>query len=233
MAAGPFVAEIAALIGDPARANMLALLMDGRAYTATELANAAGVSPQTASGRLAKLSDGRLLTVVPQGRHRYFRLASPLVATALEALAAVDGAPRHRPRTSCDVELREARTCYDHLAGRVAVQITAALLRDGHLVAHPGHFDLTDDGKIFFKQRLGIDIDALSKHKRALTRNCLDWSERRPHLGGALGAMLASVAIKQGWLVRSPRSRALTITRRGEAALAEIFGITKDSAIAA
>jgi DNA-binding transcriptional ArsR family regulator len=233
MAAGPFVAEIAALIGDPARANMLALLMDGRAYTATELANAAGVSPQTASGHLAKLSDGRLLTVVPQGRHRYFRLASPLVATALEALAAVDGAPRHRPRTSCDVELREARTCYDHLAGRVAVQITAALLRDGHLVAHPGHFDLTDDGKIFFKQRLGIDIDALSKHKRALTRNCLDWSERRPHLGGALGAMLASVAIKQGWLVRSPRSRALTMTRRGEAALAEIFGITKDSAIAA
>ena len=212
---------------------MLALLMDGRAYTATELANAAGVSPQTASGHLAKLSDGRLLTVVPQGRHRYFRLASPLVATALEALAAVDGAPRHRPRTSCDVELREARTCYDHLAGRVAVQITAALLRDGHLVAHPGHFDLTDDGKIFFKQRLGIDIDALSKHKRALTRNCLDWSERRPHLGGALGAMLASVAIKQGWLVRSPRSRALTMTRRGEAALAEIFGITKDSAIAA
>src|SRR4029078_12331406 len=233
MAAGPYVAEIAALIGDPARANMLALLMDGRAYTATELANAAGVSPQTASGHLAKLSDGRLLTVVPQGRHRYFRLASPLVATALEALAAVDGAPRHRPRTSCDVELREARTCYDHLAGRVAVQITAALLRDGHLVAHPGHFDLTDDGKIFFKQRLGIDIDALSKHKRALTRNCLDWSERRPHLGGALGDMLDSVAIKQGWLVRSPRSRALTMTRRGEAALAEIFGITKDSAIAA
>jgi DNA-binding transcriptional ArsR family regulator len=233
MAAGPYVAEIAALIGDPARANMLATLMDGRAYTATELANAAGVSPQTASGHLAKLTDGRLLTVVPQGRHRYYRLASPAVATALEALAAVDGAPRHRPRTSCDLELRAARTCYDHLAGRIAVQITAALLRDGYLIAHPGHFDLTGDGRAFFKQRLGIDVDALSKHKRALTRNCLDWSERRPHLGGALGAMLAGVAIEQGWLLRSPKSRALTITHRGENALADIFGISKDPAIAA
>ena len=132
MAVEPYIAEIAALIGDPARANMLTTLMDGRAYTATELANAAGVTPQTASGHLARLSEGRLLNVVAQGRYRYYRLASPVVATAIEALGAVslEGAPRHRPKTSCDEALREARTCYDHLAGRAAVKITAALLQN-------------------------------------------------------------------------------------------------------
>jgi DNA-binding transcriptional ArsR family regulator len=233
--AEPYIAEVAALIGDPARANILTTLLDGRAYTATELAEVAGVTPQTTSGHLAKLSEGRLLEVVPQGRYRYYRLASPAVATALEALAAVsiDGAPRHRPKSSCAAALRDARTCYDHLAGRVAVEIAEALQQAGHLTHHGDHFEVTEGGTVFFRAELGIDLAEVKKLKRGFARSCLDWSERRPHLGGALGAALADAAIRNGWFLRVPRSRALTMTRKGTEALRDLLGIEERRSAAA
>ena len=226
MKCNPYIAESAALIGDPARAGMLSVLMDGQARTATELAHIAGVSPQTASGHLAKLREGNLLAVERQGRHRYYRLASENVAQALEALMVLsrDGPPRFRPPGPRDAQMRYARTCYDHLAGRLGVALTDAFVDLGYLVGSTEEFKVTASGEIAF-DKLGLDLKELRRRKRAFARRCLDWSERRSHLGGALGAALFVQFQQTGWIRRQDDTRAVRLTRAGAHGLAEEFGI--------
>jgi DNA-binding transcriptional ArsR family regulator len=216
----PFFAEPAALMGDPTRANMLAALMDGRAWTAKELALAAGITPQTASGHLAQLMAGGLIAVAAQGRHRYYRLAGPPVAQAIEALMTLtlETAPRHRPKTRASAALAEARTCYDHLAGRLGVTLHDTFMAQGCFRTAEGGYGLTDEGRRVFA-KLGLDLDTIARERRPLARPCLDWSERRPHLAGALGAALAAHCLACGWVERSAGTRALRITRAGDAAL--------------
>ena len=225
----PHVAKIAALIGDPARANILKALMDGRARTAKELAQIAGVSPQTTSGHLAKLSDGGLLGLAKQGRHRYYHLANAQVATAIESLMALAGEralPKHHHHTRVAGALRAARTCYDHLAGKLGVCLFDQLVARGCLL--PGgdeDFVVTRAGRQLFAT-LQIDVDALATGKRHFARACLDWSERSPHLAGSLGAALAERCFALGWLQRRHDSRAVTLTRAGETGLARHFDLT-------
>ncbi|GGF41624.1 ArsR family transcriptional regulator [Aliidongia dinghuensis] len=226
MIAASNLAEVAALVGDPARANMLAALMDGRALTATELAFMARVTPQTASAHLAKLSDSHLLAVTKQGRHRYFRLASPLVGRMLEgimAVAAIEAPQRHRPPSVKDAALRQARTCYDHLAGRLGVALADALTARGHVVLGDDGGTVTDSGTAFF-QAIGIDLATSHKRQRCFCRPCLDWSERRPHLAGSLGAALADAAFAQGWIERLRDTRAVGITAAGREQMVRLFG---------
>lgn len=225
----PHVAQIAALIGDPARANILKALMDGRARTAKELAQIAGVSPQTTSGHLARLSDGGLLGLAKQGRHRYYHLANAQVATAIESLMALAGEralPKHHHHTRVAGALRAARTCYDHLAGKLGVCLFDQLVARGCLL--PGgdqDFVVTNAGRQLFAT-LQIDVDKLANGKRHFARACLDWSERSPHLAGSLGAALAERCFALGWLQRRHNSRAVTLTRAGETGLARHFDLT-------
>jgi DNA-binding transcriptional ArsR family regulator len=230
MISGITLAEIAALIGDVARANMLSALMDGRALTASELAWHSGVSPQTASGHLAKLSEANLIAVTRQGRHRYYRLAGPEVAQAIEALMAVAsfGPKRHRPVGPKDEALRNARTCYDHLAGRLGIAIADALTSNGYIVLSESAGALTDDGHRFVCS-LGIDLTLERGNSRAVCRTCLDWSERRPHLAGRLGAALCTRMFDLGWVERIRDSRALAVTPTGRQGLREAFGIEEPS----
>lgn len=226
MIAAANLAEVAALVGDPARANMLAALMDGRALTASELAFMARVTPQTASAHLAKLTQSHLLSVTSQGRHRYFKLASPLVGRMLEgimAVAAIEAPKRHRPSSPKDAALRQARTCYDHLAGRVGVALADALMNEGHVVLSEDGGSVTDSGGALFRS-IGIDLDAGRPRQRCFCRPCLDWSERRPHLAGALGAALATTAFERGWIQRLRDTRAVAVTPSGAAAMTTLFG---------
>lgn len=221
---GPVIAEIAALMGDPARANMLTALMDGRALTVSELAGAAGVGLPTASGHLAKLDQAGLLTARKQGRHRYFRLSGPDVAEVLEALMGLaqrTGAVRVRtgPR---DVALRTARVCYDHLAGERAVRLMQSLT-DRSLISSDAEPGLTADGRRFFEQ-VGIDVTALERGRRPVCRTCLDWSERRSHLGGSLGAAVLDRVIQAGW-ARRLEGRVVAFSRPGERAYDMAFGL--------
>ncbi|MBX9993039.1 ArsR/SmtB family transcription factor [Phreatobacter oligotrophus] len=220
MKEGPSIASVAALIGDPARANMLAALMSGRALTAGELAREAGIAAPTASGHLARLREAGLVLVEAQGRHRYVRLAGPEVAVVLEGLmglSARDGRLRTRPGPR-DPALRTARVCYDHLAGEWGVRLYDALLADGRLDAAGGSPVLTPRGRAFFAAE-GIDLAAPASSRRPLCRACLDWSERRPHLAGALGRAILDHALARHWLRRVPDSRALAVTPPGLSAL--------------
>lgn len=217
---GPHIARIAALIGDSARAEVLTALMADRALTATELADLAGVTKQTISAHLAKLLDAGLIAVESQGRHRYFRLADRDVAQLLETLMNVAfraGAVRVRssPR---EPALRRARMCYDHLAGEVGVQFYESLLQQGLVRATPTGAELTPAGAQWFA-RVGIDAPALAQQRRMVCRPCLDWSERRHHLGGALGAALLQRLFEGGWAQRSANSRVVQFTPKGELAL--------------
>jgi DNA-binding transcriptional ArsR family regulator len=216
------MASVAALLGDPARANILTALMDGRALTAKELAFAAHVSPATTSGHLARLTDASLLAVEKQGRHRYFRLASPLVGQMLESVMAVAG-PELRPTGSWrgGEALRTARTCYDHLAGRLGVSLADALVGAGHVALTHDGGEVTEPGRLFLRE-FGAEPAA---GKRVFCRPCLDWSERRPHLAGRLGAALATRCRELGWIERQRDSRAVTITAKGKGGFAESFGI--------
>jgi len=217
---GPYLAEIASLMGDPARANILHALMDGRALTAKELAFLAGVAPQTASGHLAQLLQGGLLAVAAQGRHRYYRLAGAEVAQALEGLmvlAAAGPSARRLPQR-VGQELSLARTCYDHFAGRLGTGIHDALVAGGHLAVAEGGYALAPSGEAVFAA-LGIVVPA-GPPRRAQLRPCLDWSERRPHLAGRLATLLACRCFEAGWVLRRKDSRAVTLTASGRAALA-------------
>ena len=214
------MATIAALLGDPARANILTALMDGRALTAKELAFAAHVSPQTASGHFARLTDANLLTVEKQGRHRYFRLASPLVGQMLESVMAVAG-PEPKSTWRGGEALRTARTCYDHLAGRLGVALADSLTAAGHIALSQDGGEVTERGHAFLCD-FGAEPVA---GKRVFCRPCLDWSERRPHIAGRLGAALASRCLDLGWIARQRDSRAVTITPDGTHGFAERFGI--------
>lgn len=222
------LAEAAALIGDPARANMLDALMDGRALTATELAYAARISASTTSAHLAKLVGANLVSVVVQGRHRYFRIASPLVAQTLEglmALAAIEGPRRYRPCSVRDDALALARTCYDHVAGRLGVALADALIADGSVRLAGEGITLTAVGRARLRE-LGLDLP--SGNRRPVCRACLDWSERRMHLAGTLGAALAGHCLEQGWLARVRDTRALAITPTGREAFMTAFGVDVD-----
>ena len=217
---GPHIARIAALIGDPARAEMLSALAGGQALTATELAALAGVTKQTASAHLAKLHEARLVALEAQGRHRYFRLADADVAQLLEGLMGVAfraGAVRLRssPR---EPALRAARQCYDHLAGDAAVAVYDGLVARAYLQVDGGGPRLLPAGTAFFTG-LGIDVERLAGQRRPLCRNCLDWSARRHHLAGSLAAALLQRLFALGWARRAKDSRAIHITPVGEAAL--------------
>jgi DNA-binding transcriptional ArsR family regulator len=219
----PQMAEIAALVGDPARANILSTLFDGRAQTPTELAFAANVSPQTTSGHLAKLTQAGLLLVVKQGRHRYYRLATPLVAQMLESIMAVASLapPRHRPRSAHEQILRRARTCYDHFAGLLGVSIADSLCMRGHLVLGDEGGHVTDTGLAFLKN-FGADVSVSGK--RPFCRACLDWTERRPHIAGVVGASIALRCFDLGWVRRERNPRELAITPKGRSGFQREFG---------
>jgi len=224
MSEEPDIAAIAALIGEPARAKLLMALMGGQALTATELANAGGVTKQTASSHLRRLCEARLLAVEAQGRHRYFRLADGAVAQLLESLfdlstrLAAPLPPRFGPR---DPVLRRARVCYDHLAGEIAVELFERVAP--RCFVEPQHgLQLNARGILFFRD-FGIDVDALSAQKLPLCRTCLDWSARRHHLAGALGAALLDRFFALGWARRVRRSRAVLFTAQGEFELRRQF----------
>lgn len=229
MASGNTIAEAAALIGDVARANILSALMDGRALTAGELTWHAGVSASTASGHLAKLAAAKLIAMEKQGRHRYYRLASPEVAHALEALMAVAavGPKRHRPVGPKDEALRTARTCYDHMAGRLGTALAESLCEHDHIVLSDGAGVVTTKGRRLLAD-FGIDLDATPKSSRPFCRTCLDWSERRPHLAGQLGANLLDRSLGLGWIARVPNSRALKITAAGRRGFSAKFRLRLD-----
>jgi DNA-binding transcriptional ArsR family regulator len=222
---GPSFAPIAALAGDPARANMLAALLGGMALTASELAAEAGVTPQTASSHLARLESGGLIAAERQGRHRYIRLANGDVGAMLEAImgvAARAGHLRTRPGPR-DPALRMARVCYDHLAGEMGVHLLDALVKARRIARDGGTLRLTRRGEDFV-HAFGIDLDALAGERRPLCRPCLDWSMRRHHLAGALGAALLERLRALKWLEREKGSRAVRFTRTGETAFRRTFG---------
>jgi DNA-binding transcriptional ArsR family regulator len=220
------LAAVGALLGNPSRAAMLDALMTGRALTATELARAAAVSPATASEHLAKLREGGLVEVVAQGRHRYHRLASPEVGAALESLSLVAPAkPVTTLRQSGRARsLAEARTCYDHLAGRCAVALHDGLVQRGWLVPEAGGYGLTEPG-VQGLLGWGVDVSAARAARRRFARPCLDWTERREHLAGALAAALATALIEgpEPWFVRrSDDHRGLRPTDLGRRRLADL-----------
>ncbi|MEL6746486.1 MAG: helix-turn-helix transcriptional regulator [Pseudomonadota bacterium] len=225
---GPDIARIAALIGDPARANMLTALLDGGALTAKELAAEAAVSASTASGHLAKLHDAALLIEHRQGRHRYFALSGPEVGAALEALmglAARRGMQRTRPGPR-DAALRHARSCYDHLAGEMGVRVYESLCHELGVLdfSQDGSPVLSRDGEDWARS-FGVDVDALLRHRRPVCKACLDWSQRRHHLGGSLGAALLSVFEQRRWITRAQGSRVVTFSPRGQRAFSQAFPV--------
>ena len=232
MASHARFAEVALLAGDPARAGMLHALMDGRALTASELARVAGVTPQTASGHLARMAAAGLLQVEKQGRHRYHRLASPAVAQMMESIMQVASrleASRPPPATGPrDAAMRAARTCYDHLAGQLGVALADALVAGGQVELTADAGLVTDTGIALFR-RIGIDVAALGAGRirttRVLCRPCLDWSERRPHLAGALGAALCARSFEQNWIRPIAGTRAVAVTARGWRMFRDTIGV--------
>jgi DNA-binding transcriptional ArsR family regulator len=215
------VAAVAALIASPARAAMLDVLMDERSHAASELARAASVSPSTASSHLAALADGALVVAEPAGRNRAYRLAGPAVAEALEALSVL--AP-HSVRVPADGALRAARTCYDHLAGELGVGVTLALVRRRILRPDGKDFVLTASGDRTL-ERFGVDVENARRQRRTFARACLDWTERQPHLAGALGAALLLRFLELDWVRRGNQARLVSVTLEGRDGLRDLLGI--------
>lgn len=225
MSDGPNITRIAAAIGDPVRAEMLTALMAGRALTASELADHAGITKQTGSSHLKRLLDAELVEVRAQGRHRYFAIANEDVAQLLERMigVAANTASARVHTGPRDPALRRARVCYDHLAGEIAVSIYDALLARRALEFQGASLTVTEAGKTWFA-RFGIDVDRVSSQRRTLCRVCMDWSERRNHLAGALGAALLQRMIDRGWAQRARGSRLVTFRPAGERALEQALG---------
>jgi DNA-binding transcriptional ArsR family regulator len=223
----PDISSLAALLSEPARGRILVALLDGRSLPATELAQRAGITCQTASSHLAKLTEGRLLQVIPQGRHRYYRIANARVAELLESMARF--APRKetcRPEPKSPIQI--ARTCYNHLAGSLAVRITDAIVGLGFLREVGRDYQLSKKGAQWFSE-LGIDAGVLRKSGRVFARQCLDWSERRNHLAGALGSALAEYLFERGWIERVRKSRAVRTTELGRRELKRRLGVACDN----
>jgi DNA-binding transcriptional ArsR family regulator len=221
------VSSIAAAIGEPARARILYFLVDGHARTSTELAVIAEVTPSTASVHLQRLKTARLVKVFAQGKHRYYSLEGANVAAALEALSVLAGGSRGPFTPNTPHRLRAARTCYDHIAGTLGVSLHDRFKALGWLSsgsAAGNAYDLTPDGAKAF-DALGIDIEATRALRRRFAYACLDWSERRPHVGGAVGAALLNVALKRKWVIQDLDSRALTVTRAGRREMLTRFGL--------
>lgn len=224
---------IAAAIGEPARARMLYHLTRGHAHTSTELAVVAEVSPSTASAHLRLLETRGLVRVFAQGKHRYYSLEGPQVAAALEALSVVAGGSPHAFMPNTPVHLRAARSCYDHLAGALGVSLHdrfCALAWLSPIATNDQSYGVTAKGAKGF-QELGIDVEATRALRRRFAFACLDWSERRPHLGGALGAALLNLALKQKWIVRDLDSRAVEVTPRGRREMAGRFGLVSEQVL--
>jgi DNA-binding transcriptional ArsR family regulator len=223
---GPIIAEIAALVGDPARATMVSALLDGRALNASELAAAARITPQTASSHLAKLTEAGLLSVDRNGRQRQFRLASPAVAAMIEGIVAValEKRPRYRPLSPQARALGEARICFDHLAGRLSVQLTDSLVSRHFIVLDDEAAEITTAGARFLTG-FGVGLRAGRSTRRQACRLCLDWTERRPHLAGAVGVALTKRYFDLGWMERTKRSHAVIVTPSGRRGFQKTFGV--------
>jgi DNA-binding transcriptional ArsR family regulator len=226
MITGSIIAEIAALVGDPARATMVSALLDGRALTASELALAAHIAPQTASTHLAKLTEAGLLSVVRDGRHRHFRLASPTVADMIDGIVAValEKRPRYRPLSRQARALSAARMCYDHLAGRLSVDLTDSFVAREYLVLDDEAAEITRAGARFFSE-FGIKVPTLRSTGRHFCRLCLDWTERRRHIAGVVGAAITKRYFDLGWIERMKRSHAVIVTPLGRRGFRETLGI--------
>jgi DNA-binding transcriptional ArsR family regulator len=227
---GPAIAAVAGLIGDPSRAAILTALLGGVARPAGELARRAGISPQTASVHLARLVEGGLIRVRTSGRQRYFSLAGAPVARVLESLALI-APPAAEPGPQAGFELRRlrrARTCYDHLAGGLGVAVTEALVERGRLDPNADGYEVTPAGETWLNA-LEVDVEGVRSGRRAFARACLDWSERRPHLAGALGAALTARFFEVGWIARLDGTRAVVATAVGRRALRRELGVTADA----
>lgn len=215
------LATLGALIADPTRAELLCALMDGRAHTGGELAGHLGVGASTVSEHLSKLLDASLVTVEAQGRHRYFRLADSETAELLELLGAVSTPITPKPSRTA-ARLTSARSCYDHLAGELAIDIYDRLTDAGHLDADGDHLVLTDSGSTFLTD-IGVDVEAAKASQRPTVRSCLDWTQRRHHLAGALGAELFATMLGQGWLRHGRQPRSIEVTKQGAPEIARHF----------
>lgn len=216
------LAEVAGAIADPARSRMLCSLLDGRARTATELAAVADVTASMASNHFSRLREHGLVEQLVQGRHRYYRLANSRVARALESLLSITGQPATPFQPSTPAALRHARTCYDHCAGEVAVRLHDVLLQAEWIEVQGSNYTLTEKG-VERLVKLGVDVDAIRGQRRRLAYPCMDWSERSPHIGGALGAAILQLMLKRGWVTRQLDSRALNVTSKGRDALSKAF----------
>ena len=226
MITGPIIAEIAALVGDPARATMVSALLDGRALTASELAVAAGITPQTASAHLAKLTGAGVLSMARKGRHRHFQLATPAVAGMIEGIVAValERRPRYGPLSRQARELSAARICFDHLAGRLSVQLTDCFAAREYIALADEAAEITRAGARFFAG-FGIELPTIGSTRRHVSRLCLDWTERRPHLAGPVGVALTRRYFALGWMKRMERGHAVVVTPRGRRGFRTTFGV--------
>lgn len=219
------IASIASLIGDPSRAKMLISLFDVDALPASELARQANISPQATSAHLSKLCEGGLLKVEKHGRHRYYKLASPDVGEAVLALVTITPEKDEDTLASKQLEpINFARTCYDHLAGKLGVALTEALVKKAWVVKKEQMFEVTAKGQKEF-QAFGIDTESLSKKRRKFAWQCLDWTERHYHLSGSLGAAITQSLLERKWLLQDKGSRVIHITNEGYKGLAKVFDI--------
>jgi DNA-binding transcriptional ArsR family regulator len=223
MIAEPDVARIARTIGEPTRIRMLSLLMEGRALTAKELAYGTGVEPATATAHLQKLLADSLVNSRIQGRHKYFRLASPEVGRCVESLMAI-APPLKAVAVTTPSSMRQARFCYDHLAGELAIEITHSLIGKSLLEIRGREFVITQKGRKWLES-FGLDLSSIAKTRRKLAPLCLDWSERKDHIGGALGALLAERMLEASWIKRERESRIVNVTPKGKHELGATFGI--------
>lgn len=223
------IPRIAALLADPARAKILRVLIDGTMRPAGELAYSANISAQSASAHLAKLVDGGLLSHEAQGRHRYYKLANGQVADAIESLASLSVTVRRPaarsvlPTPSTPIQFLNARTCYDHLAGEMAVRVCEAMLKSRWLAQQGSDFRVTSLGEKGLAA-LDVDLSQARQSRRVFARACVDLTQRRPHVGGALGAALLDLYLSRGWILRARRSRIVSITPRGQDAFRRVFG---------